>query len=126
MADAIPVLSANGLIVRYGVQTLLDGSTLALHEGERVGLVGRNGSGKSTFLRICADELEPDGGEVTRRRNALIGWLPQDFGIDTAATVEVNVLAGARHILDIIAEYERIGHEPVEAAGQPLRTESPR
>ena len=97
--DAIPVLSANGLVVRYGVQTLLNEATLALHEGERIGLVGRNGCGKSTFLRICAGELEPDGGEVTRRRNALTGWLPQDFGIDTAATVEVNVLAGASHVL---------------------------
>jgi ABC transport system ATP-binding/permease protein len=114
--DAIPVLSANGLIVRYGVQTLLDQATLALHEGERIGLVGRNGCGKSTFLRICAGELEPDGGEVTRRRNALVGWLPQDFGIDMDATVEANVLAGAKHIVSIIAEYERLPAESPKAS----------
>jgi ABC transport system ATP-binding/permease protein len=113
--DAIPVLSANGLSVRYGVQTLLDNATLALHEGERVGLVGRNGCGKSTFLRICAGELEPDGGEVTRRRGALVGWLPQDFGIDVDATVEANVLEGARHVRAIIAEYERLPAESVKA-----------
>lgn len=103
-------------MVRYGVQTLLDASTLALHEGERVGLVGRNGCGKSTFLKICAGELEPDGGEVTRRRNALVGYLPQDFGIDPTITVEKNVLAGARHILDLIAEYERLPAESPKAA----------
>src|SRR5688572_738079 len=114
--DAIPVLSANGLSVRYGVQTLLDSATLALHEGERVGLVGRNGCGKSTFLRICAGELEPDGGEVTRRRGALVGWLPQDFGIDLSATVEANVLDGAKHVRAIIAEYERLPAESVKAA----------
>jgi ABC transport system ATP-binding/permease protein len=114
--DAIPVLSANGLSVRYGVQTLLDSATLALHEGERVGLVGRNGCGKSTFLRICAGELEPDGGEVTRRRGALVGWLPQDFGIDLNATVEANVLDGAKHVRAMIAEYERLPAESVKAA----------
>ena len=114
--DAIPVLSANGLIVRYGVQTLLDGATLALHEGERVGLVGRNGCGKSTFLRICAGELEPDGGEVTRRRNALVGWLPQDFGIDPLQTVEANILAGASHVQALIAEYERLPAQSPKAS----------
>ncbi len=103
---ALPVFSANGLIVRYGVTTLLNSSTLALHEGERVGVVGRNGCGKSTFLRIAADDLEPDGGEVTRRRGALVGYLPQTFGLDDGATVEANILAGAAHITKMIADYE--------------------
>ena len=103
---ALPVFSANGLIVRYGITTLLNSSTLALHEGERVGLVGRNGCGTSTFLRIAAGDLEPDGGEVTRRRNALVGYLPQTFGLDDSATVEANILAGASHILKMIADYE--------------------
>ncbi len=103
---ALPVFSANGLIVRYGVTTLLNSSTLALHEGERVGLVGRNGCGKSTFLRIAAGDLEPDGGEVTRRRNALVGYLPQTFGLDDSATVEQNILSGASHVLKMIEDYE--------------------
>ncbi len=103
---ALPVFSANGLIVRYGVTTLLDSSTLALHEGERVGLVGRNGCGKSTFLRIAAGDLEPDAGEVTRRRGALTGYLPQSFGLDEAATVEENILSGADHIRKMITDYE--------------------
>ena len=71
-----------------------------------MGLVGRNGCGKSTFLRIAAGDLEPDGGEVTRRRNALVGYLPQTFGLDDSATVEANILAGAAHILKMIEDYE--------------------
>ena len=106
-ANATPIVSANGLVVRYGVQTLLDGSTIALHEGERVGLVGRNGCGKSTLLRIIAGDLDPDAGEVSRRRGCLTGYLPQAFDLDREATVEGNILNGARHILDVIAEYER-------------------
>ena len=115
-ANATPLVSANGLVVRYGVQTLLDGSIVALHEGERVGLVGRNGCGKSTLLQIIAGELEPDGGEVSRRRGCLTGFLPQAFDLDREATVESNVLAGARHILDLIAEYERTPGESPRAA----------
>ncbi|MEO6788128.1 MAG: ABC-F family ATP-binding cassette domain-containing protein, partial [Chthoniobacteraceae bacterium] len=105
-ANATPVVSANGLIVRYGATTLLAGSTIALHEGEHVGLVGRNGCGKSTLLKIISGDLEPDDGEVSRRRGIMTGFLSQTFDLDLDATVEANVLSGAQHILDIIAEYE--------------------
>ncbi len=105
-ANATPVVSANGLVVRYGATTLLAGSTIALHEGEHVGLVGRNGCGKSTLLKIIAGEMEPDEGDVTRRRGIMTGFLSQTFDLDMDATVEANVLSGAQHILDIIAEYE--------------------
>ena len=105
-ANATPVVSANGLIVRYGATTLLAGSTIALHEGEHVGLVGRNGCGKSTLLKIISGDLEPDEGEVSRRRGIMTGFLSQTFDLDMDATVEANVLSGAQHILDIIAEYE--------------------
>jgi ABC transport system ATP-binding/permease protein len=115
-ANSTPVVSANGLIVRYGATTLLDGSTIALHEQERVGLVGRNGCGKSTLLRILAGELEPDGGDVAWRRGILTGFLPQTFDLDPKATVEANVLAGAKHILDIIAEYENTPGDSPRAA----------
>ncbi len=115
-ASPTPVFSANSLTVRYGAQTLLDAATLALHEGERVGLVGRNGCGKSTFLRIAAGDLEPDAGDVTSRRNALVGWLPQAFAIDPAATVEANILQGAQHVLDFLAEYERVPAESARSA----------
>lgn len=116
MSNATPIFSANSLLVRYGVQVVLDSATIALHEGERAGLVGRNGCGKSTFLRIAAGELEPDAGEVTRRRGALTGWLPQEFGLDDAATVEANVLAGAFHVRAILDEYERTPAESPRAA----------
>ena len=91
-ANSTPIVSANGLIVRYGVQTLLDGSTIALHEGERVGLVGRNGCGKSTLLRILAGDLEPDAGKVSRRRGCLTGYLPQAFDLDREASVDHRLL----------------------------------
>jgi ATP-binding cassette subfamily F protein uup len=100
------VLSAIDLEVRYGVQTILDRASLAINEGDRIGLVGRNGAGKSTFLRIAAGVAEPDAGQVVRRRELITGYLPQDFQLDDAGTVQENILAGAQAVLALIEEYE--------------------
>jgi ATP-binding cassette subfamily F protein uup len=110
MPDLAPVVIANAshLVVRYGAEALLDDATLGIHEQERIGLVGRNGSGKSTFLQIAAGVLEPDLGEFSRRRDLVTSFMPQVFGLDDDATVHANILEGARHILDLIAEYERV------------------
>jgi len=61
------LLTATELVVRYNEQVILDAASLTLREGERVGLVGRNGCGKSTFLRILAGAQEPDAGSSTSR-----------------------------------------------------------
>lgn len=113
MPDTPVVASANQLTVRYGTQTVLDGASIGIHEGERIGLVGRNGSGKSTFLQIAAGVLEPDSGTVSRQRDLVIGYMPQVFGLDDAATVYDNIRAGAQLVLDLLAEYERT---PAESA----------
>src|SRR5258708_25124740 len=90
MPDPTPIASATELLVRYGPHTVLDRATIAINEGERIGLVGRNGCGKSTFLRIAAGELEPDAGRFVRRRELVTGWLPQAFALEEGRTVEEN------------------------------------
>ena len=100
------VLSAIDLTTRYGVQTILNRASLAINEGDRIGLVGRNGTGKSTFLRIVAGVADPDDGQVVRRRELITGYLPQDFQLDDTRTVQENILDGARAVLDLIAAYE--------------------
>jgi len=62
------LLTATELTVRYGDRAVLEGATLAIEEGDRIGLVGRNGCGKTTFLRILAGLQSPDRGDVSRRR----------------------------------------------------------
>lgn len=102
------VFSAKDVVVSYGDQTVLDCATLSINEGERIGMVGRNGSGKSTFLRLVAGELDPDSGIISRRKGLLTGYLPQDFALDETATVQENILEGTRHIRELIQSYESL------------------
>jgi ABC transport system ATP-binding/permease protein len=117
ISDASPnsIVSASELVVRYGVQAVLDHATLTIHQGERVGLVGRNGSGKSTFLQIAAGILQPDAGEFVRRRDLVTGYMSQALMLDESATVFTNIRTGAQHILDLIAEYQRFLAESLQA-----------
>jgi len=108
MSDPVSnaIASATELVVRFGHQIVLDRASLTILEGERIGLVGRNGSGKSTFLQIAAGVMPPDAGELNRRRDLVVGYMPQMFALDEKATVHANILAGAERILDLIQEYE--------------------
>ncbi|HEY4258090.1 MAG TPA: ATP-binding cassette domain-containing protein [Candidatus Udaeobacter sp.] len=112
--SAAVIASANNLSVKYGTQVVLDGATIAFTEGEHIGLVGRNGSGKSTFLQIAAGLAQADSGEFSCRRDLVTGYMPQVSGLDDATTVHANILSGAQRILDLIAEYERVpGDSPL-------------
>ena len=78
----------------FGTRILLDGVSLGLGAGEVIGVVGRNGDGKTTLLRILTGDLEPDGGRVTVAGNASIGVLAQDTVGDDAQTVRDWIVDG--------------------------------
>jgi ATP-binding cassette subfamily F protein uup len=105
------IITAADLVVRYNQRTILDSATLGIDEGDRIGLVGRNGCGKTTFLKILAGLQSPDGGTVTARRDLVVSYLPQDFTLDASLDVRGNVRQGARHVLDLIAEFESLPAE---------------
>ena len=100
------LLSANELRLAYGHQTLLDGVTLAVAAGETVGLVGRNGCGKTSLLKIIAGENHADTGGISARRELRIGYLPQEFELDPTVSVYDNIAAGASDIVEAIRKYE--------------------
>jgi ATP-binding cassette subfamily F protein uup len=107
MAALSPALiSANGLALAYGAAPLLEEVTLSVAPGEKVGLVGRNGCGKTSLLKILAGEVTADAGEISRRRGLRVGYLPQEFELDGSRTVQQNIEAGAADLLDWIARYE--------------------
>jgi ABC transport system ATP-binding/permease protein len=105
------IIAATDIVVRHGERAILDRVTLGIQEGERIGLVGRNGCGKTTFMKILAGLQPPDSGEVTRRRDVAVSYLPQDFELDASKNVQENVRDGARHVLDLIAEFEALPHD---------------
>ncbi|HNO40248.1 MAG TPA: ATP-binding cassette domain-containing protein, partial [Marmoricola sp.] len=78
----------------YGIRVLLDEVSLGVNVGERIGIVGRNGDGKTTLLRIMAELEEPDQGRVSHNRDLRIGYLDQSDRLDDDHTVREVVLAG--------------------------------
>src|SRR5437870_3735499 len=105
------VITATEITVRYGERAVLDAATLGVDEGDRIGLVGRNACGKTTFLRILAGLQSPDSGEVSRRRDLVVSYLPQDFMLDATRSVAENIRDGAKPVLDLIAEFESLPHD---------------
>jgi ABC transport system ATP-binding/permease protein len=105
------ILAATDLVVRYNERTILDAATLGIDEGDRIGLVGRNGCGKTTFLKILAGLQTPDSGEVTARRELVVSYLSQDFTLEASLDVRGNVRRGAWRTLDLIAEFESLPAE---------------
>jgi ATP-binding cassette subfamily F protein uup len=100
------VLSVKDLTLSFGRHNVLDGATLAVGEGEKMGFVGRNGSGKSSLLRILAGIEKADSGIISRRQGLITGYLPQEFEPENDRTVEENIREGARHVVDLIEAYE--------------------
>jgi ATP-binding cassette, subfamily F, member 3 len=72
------MLHLNDVTLRIGGRVLLDEASVHLPAGQRTGLVGANGSGKTSLLRLILGELSPDAGEVRLRRNARVGWVAQE------------------------------------------------
>ncbi|MGE5401252.1 MAG: ABC-F family ATP-binding cassette domain-containing protein [Ignavibacteriales bacterium] len=105
------IVTASELEVHYGEHIILNKASLSVHEGDRIGLVGRNGSGKSTFLKIIAGVLEPDSGYVARRRDLRVGYLPQEFTLDFDKSVYENINEGAAEIISLLNEYENLPHD---------------
>jgi ATP-binding cassette subfamily F protein uup len=86
------LIGGEGIGFEYPTKDVFDNVTLGVSDGDRIGIVGRNGDGKSTLLRILAGKLEPDAGSVTFRRGLTVGLLAQNDELDDDATVENQVV----------------------------------
>jgi len=105
------IISASEVSVHYGTHAVLDDVTLGIQDTDRLGLVGRNGAGKTTFLRVLAGLQTPDSGVVDRQRDLVVSYLPQDFMLDATKNVHDNVRDGAQHVFKLIAEFESLPHD---------------
>ncbi|MCC9205403.1 ABC-F family ATP-binding cassette domain-containing protein [Arthrobacter sp. zg-Y769] len=89
------LLGAENLSISFGTRTILDGVSLGLEEGDRIGMVGRNGDGKSTLMGLLAERQRPDDGRVTRRRDVTVGYLDQTDVLDGDLTVGQAIVGDA-------------------------------
>ena len=89
------LINAERVTMSYGTRTLLDSVSLGLDRGEVAGIVGRNGTGKTTLLRILAGTLMPDSGRVTQTSSLSIGFLQQGEEITVDASVRDLIVGGA-------------------------------
>jgi ATP-binding cassette subfamily F protein uup len=88
------LLTLNELSIRFRGPPLLDGITCQIERGERIGLLGRNGEGKSTLLRILCGQVEPDHGEVTLAPSSRVSLLPQEVPQDVHGRVAQVIATG--------------------------------
>lgn len=86
------LFGCEGIHLEYPAKTVLDNVTLGVHEGDRIGIVGQNGDGKSTLLGVLAGLVEPDDGLVRHTRGLRIGMLGQRDSLEDEASVEYAVV----------------------------------
>ena len=104
------VLSLSDAHLAFGHVALLDGASFSLESGERLGLIGRNGAGKSSLLKIVAGLEKPDDGLLQVTQGLRIRYVPQEPAFDEAASVFEVVSEGVAEAKAVRAEYE--AHAP--------------
>lgn len=91
------LITIEGISKSYTERMLFDEVSLGINEGDRIGLIGINGTGKSTFLKMVAGIEEPDAGTITKGKDVRIGYLPQNPEFDDKKTLLENIVEGLVH-----------------------------
>src|SRR5205809_5183253 len=98
----------------YGAQDVLRGASLQINPGEHVGLVGRNGAGKTTVFRLISGEESPDRGDLVRARGIRLGLLSQHVHFQAGSTVHESALAAFGHLQQFEHEMHELEHRMAE------------
>ncbi len=110
------LLSAQNIVLSYGSQPVLRDISLTIHAGDRIGLIGQNGSGKSSFLKVLSGAIVPDSGFVARSEGLRIAMLAQDNLLDRTMTVGQALQEGTAELRAMLDAYhgtvERLGAIP--------------
>jgi len=110
----MPLLTFDRLELAYGHWPLLDGASLVVEAGERVGLIGRNGTGKSSLLKIIAGINPPDAGDVWRKPALKLAYVPQEPQFQPGHTVFEAVAEGVGEAQRLLADYHAAAHRVAE------------
>jgi ABC transport system ATP-binding/permease protein len=109
-------LSAESLAKTFNDRWLFKDISLGISQGEKFALVGNNGVGKSTLLRILTGEIQPDNGKVSLRQGLRLGYLTQQPSVDDNLTVKDVLFSDTNEIARVVKEYEDCIHHPDTSA----------
>lgn len=102
------LLSIENLTKTYGEKVLFKDVTFGIEEGDKIGLIGVNGTGKSTFLKVIAGVDIQDSGRITIGNSVQVEYLPQNPDFDAGATVLEQVFKGHSPVMQVLKEYEQV------------------
>jgi ATP-binding cassette subfamily F protein 3 len=124
--EAVIIADLNGVACVHGGRTIFSDLSWSLQDGERIGLVGPNGTGKSSLLRLLAGMTPPDAGAITLRRGVVTAYLPQEYAGDPERTVFAELLAGRADLAAIEARLAELeAHISAPAIGADLEALEP-
>ena len=129
-----PMLNIQDITYRVGGRTLLERASLSIGAGQRVGLVGPNGIGKSTLFKLIAGELIADGGDINLVKNATVGWVRQDLPEDDTKLIDIVLAADTEraalmHEAETVEDPDRMAYiytrlDEIDAYDAPSRAAS--
>ena len=108
------MISINGITVAYGSYTLLDNINFHISESDKIGLVGKNGAGKSTIMKLICGLQSPTSGQIDKPNHIKIGYLPQIMEHHKGKTVMEETMTAFSAMTDLENELEEIGKELAE------------
>lgn len=117
----MPIVTLKEIHVSYGAQAIFEHLDLKIYPAEKVGLVGANGCGKTTLLKMILGELAPDAGQIHQRKGLRIGYLPQEPVFSGEKTVLEELHDSAREILDLQKRVHDTAHTLSELSGNELK-----
>ena len=106
------LLTVEGISKAYGERVIFEPLSFGVSKGQKIALIAKNGSGKTTILKIIAQQDTSDTGQVNFRKGTQISYLPQDPALDPEKTVEEIILESGNQVLEVIADYEEALQNP--------------
>ncbi len=114
----MPIVSLKDVSLSYGAEEVFGRLDLNIYPDEKVGLVGPNGCGKTTLLKLVCGQLTPDLGEIRQRKNTVMGYLPQEPVFSGERTVSEELCAGATEVQRVQKELHEVSHEISTLSGE--------
>ena len=108
------MVSLSDLELYFGDRAIFDGVSVQVTKQDKIGLVGKNGAGKSTLLKLINGEYTPDKGAINKRKDAILGYLPQEMKHNEAATILQETQSANIEIKTLDKEIAQISSELAE------------